>query len=106
MGIDLLRGRPFTPEEAVTPKTSVSVSQAAVARLWPDQDPTRQRIRRTGNAVQWFTVVGVVEDVRQDDWHEAGEAIVYFPLTVRHRRRGVGVARLRGQVAAGGEPGQ
>jgi putative ABC transport system permease protein len=31
--------------------------------------------------VQWFTVVGVVEDVKQDDWREAGEAVVYFPLT-------------------------
>ena len=30
---------------------------------------------------QWFTVVGVVEDVKQDDWRDAGEAIVYFPLT-------------------------
>jgi ABC-type lipoprotein release transport system permease subunit len=26
-------------------------------------------------------VVGVVEDVKQDDWRDAGEAIVYFPLT-------------------------
>jgi ABC-type lipoprotein release transport system permease subunit len=31
--------------------------------------------------VLWFTVVGVVEDVKQDDWREAGEAVVYFPLT-------------------------
>ncbi len=28
-----------------------------------------------------FTVVGVVADVKQDDWREPGEAIVYFPLT-------------------------
>jgi hypothetical protein len=31
--------------------------------------------------VQWFTVVGVVADVKQDDWRDAGEAVVYFPLT-------------------------
>jgi putative ABC transport system permease protein len=31
--------------------------------------------------VQWFTVVGVVQDVKQDDWRSAGEAAVYFPLT-------------------------
>ena len=43
--------------------------------------PLGQRIRRTGDTPQWFTVVGVVEDVKQDDWREAGEAIVYFPLT-------------------------
>ena len=81
MGIDLLRGRQFTPDEAVTPNSSVIVSQSAAARLWPGQDPLGHRIRRTGDTPQWFTVVGVVEDVKQDDWRDAGEAIVYFPLT-------------------------
>ena len=81
MGIDLLQGRPFTTDEAVTPNSSVIISRSAAARLWPDRDPLGQRIRRTGDTPQWFTVVGVVEDVKQDDWREAGEAIVYFPLT-------------------------
>ena len=81
MGIAVLRGREFTVDEAVTPNSSVVVSQAAAARLWPDRDPLGQRIRRTGDTPQWFTVVGVVEDVKQDDWRDAGEAIVYFPLT-------------------------
>jgi putative ABC transport system permease protein len=81
MGIDLLRGRPFTPDEAVVPNSNVVVSQSAAARLWPDQDPLGQRIRPAGPAAQWFTVVGVVEDVKQDDWRDSGEAIVYFPLT-------------------------
>jgi predicted permease len=81
MGIALLRGRQFTPDEAVTPNSSVVISQSAAARLWPDRDPLGQRIRRTGDTPQWFTVVGVVEDVKQDDWRDAGEAVVYFPLT-------------------------
>ena len=82
MGIDVLRGRQFTPDEAVTPNSSVIISQSAAARLWPDRDPLGQRIRRTGDTPpQWFTVVGVVEDVKQEDWRDAGEAIVYFPLT-------------------------
>jgi putative ABC transport system permease protein len=81
MGIALLRGRGFTPNEAVTPNNSVIVSQSAAARLWPGRDPLGQRLRRTADPPQWFTVVGVVEDVKQDDWREAGEAILYFPLT-------------------------
>src|SRR4029453_5260634 len=47
----------------------------------PDRDSVGQRIRRTGDTAVWFTVVGVVNDVKQNDWREAGEAIVYFPLT-------------------------
>ncbi|MPZ20258.1 MAG: FtsX-like permease family protein [Luteitalea sp.] len=81
MGIDLLRGRRFTPDEAVTPNSSVIISQSAAMRLWPDRDPLGQRIRSTGDTPQWFTVVGVVEDVKQNDWRDAGEAIAYFPLT-------------------------
>jgi predicted permease len=81
MGIDLLRGRPFTNDEAVTPNANVIISRSAGERLWPNQDPIGQRIRRATGPVQWFTVVGMVEDVKQDDWRDAGEAIVYLPLT-------------------------
>jgi putative ABC transport system permease protein len=81
MGIAVLRGRQFTADEAFTPNSSVIISQSAASRLWPDRDPLGLRIRRTGDSPQWFTVVGVVEDVKQDDWREAGEAILYFPLT-------------------------
>jgi putative ABC transport system permease protein len=81
MGIELLRGRQFTSNEAVTLNSSVIISQSAAAKLWPDRDPVGRRIRRTGDTPQWFTVVGVVGDVKQDDWRDAGEATVYFPLT-------------------------
>jgi predicted permease len=81
MGIDVRRGRPFTPDEAVTPNSSAIVSQSAAAQLWPGQDPIGQRLRRTVNPPQWFTVVGVVDDVKQEDWRQAGNALVYAPLT-------------------------
>ncbi len=82
IGIDLLRGRTFTNDEAVTPNTSIIVSRSAAEKMWPGQDAVGQRLRRRlGDEVLAFTVVGVVEDVKQDDWREAGEAVVYFPLT-------------------------
>jgi putative ABC transport system permease protein len=82
MGIQLLQGRSFTNDEAVTPNSHVIISRSAAARLWPDQDPLGRRIRQIVNkGTQAFTVVGVVEDVKQNDWREAGEAAVYFPLT-------------------------
>ena len=87
MGIDLLQGRAFTEDEAVTPNSNVVISRSAAERLWPDQNAVGQSLRRVtsgpdGSASnQWYTVVGVVEDVRQDDWREAGESVVYFPLT-------------------------
>jgi putative ABC transport system permease protein len=81
MGVDLLRGRAFTEAEAATPNSNVIVSQSAAERLWPDRDPIGQQIRSGTGPVQWFTVVGLVRDVKQLDWRIAGEAAVYFPLT-------------------------
>jgi hypothetical protein len=81
MGIDILRGRQFSNDEAVTPNSNVIISRSAGERLWPNQDPVGQRLRRVTNAAQWFTVVGVVEDVKQSDWRDPGEAVLYYPLT-------------------------
>lgn len=80
MGIDMLRGRAFTNDEAVTPNANVIVSRSAAERLWPNEDPIGKRIRRPTQPL-WYTVVGLVEDVKQDDWRNAGEAVLYFPLT-------------------------
>ena len=83
MGISLLQGRTFSNDEAVTPNSNVVVSRSAAKRLWPGRDPLGQRIRPRfgGQDSLAFTVVGVVEDVKQDDWRQAGEAAIYFPLT-------------------------
>jgi predicted permease len=83
MGIELLQGRAFTDDEAFTPNNNVIVSRSVATRLWPNGSALGQRIRRvTGDSTaEPYTVVGVVEDVKQDDWRDAGEAVVYFPLT-------------------------
>jgi hypothetical protein len=82
MGIELLQGRTFTRAEAMTPNSSIIVSRSAAARLWPGETALGQRLRSSiGSNPVSFTVVGVVEDVKQDDWRESGEVGVYFPLT-------------------------
>ena len=83
MGISLLKGRMFTNDEAVTPNSNVVISRSAADKLWPGQDPLGRRIRPRfgGRDSLAFTVVGMVQDVKQDDWREAGEAVIYFPLT-------------------------
>jgi hypothetical protein len=82
MGIDLLQGRAFTNDEAVTPNTSVIVSRSAAKKLWPDGSALGQQIRRAGSSTMpALTVVGMVDDVKQDDWRGEGEAVIYLPLT-------------------------
>ena len=82
MGIDLVAGRVFTNEEAVTPHTNVIISRSAAEKMWPGQNAVGlQMRRRMADTLRTFTVVGIVEDVKQNDWREAGEAVVYFALT-------------------------
>jgi predicted permease len=81
MGIHLLQGRTFTNDEAVTPNGSVIVSRSAAQKLWPTESALGQHIRRAGSDLPPFTVVGVVDDVKQDDWRQEGQAVAYLPLT-------------------------
>jgi predicted permease len=83
LGIHLLQGRTFTNDEAVTTNSNVIVSRSAAKKLWPNESALGQRIRRAGStSTPPFTVVGVVDDVKQDDWREEGQAaVIYLPLT-------------------------
>ncbi|MGH7443970.1 MAG: FtsX-like permease family protein, partial [Longimicrobiales bacterium] len=82
MGIDLLAGRAFTDDEAVRPNNSVIISRSAADRLWPGQNAIGQRLRWVQpDGPVAFMVVGVVEDVKQNDWRDAGSAVAYVPLT-------------------------
>ncbi len=82
MGIDLVQGRTFTSDEAVSPNTNIINSRSAAAKQWPTENALGRQIRRAGApTMPPFTVVGVVDDVKQDDWREEGESVVYLPLT-------------------------
>ncbi len=81
MGIDLLKGRIFSNDEAIVPNASVIVSRSAADQLWPGQDPLGQRVRRASQPTVPYTVVGVVADVKQNDWRDETDAGIYFPLT-------------------------
>jgi predicted permease len=81
--IHVLQGRVFTAEEAVTPNNSAIISRSAAEKLWPGQNALGRTFRpRFGNEdTLSFTVVGIVGDVKQNDWRDDGQANVYFPLT-------------------------
>ena len=83
MGIPLIQGRAFTNDEAVTPNNSVVISRSTAEKLWPGQSPLGRHLRpRFGNEDTLdFTVVGVVGDVKQNDWKARSDANIYFPLT-------------------------
>jgi putative ABC transport system permease protein len=81
MRIGLLEGRDVTPADEAARARVVVVNRALARALWPNGSPIGERIT-FGDPQRdpaWFTVVGVVGDVRQETWGEPSGAEMYFP---------------------------
>jgi predicted permease len=81
MGIALRRGRYFERVEEELGTRNVIISEAAARVLFPDEEPIGQKLRpAAGGGDNWFTVIGVVEDVLVDDLRRTSpEPMVYLP---------------------------
>jgi hypothetical protein len=65
MGVPLLRGRPFTPQEQNG--TVTIVNQSFATRFMPGQDPIGKRLQEGDADAKgaWYTIVGVVGDMHR-----------------------------------------
>jgi len=81
MGIELKSGRFFDRAEEERGIQNVIISAAAAAMLFPGEDPLQKQVRpATATGDSWFTVIGVVEDVKIDDLRrKSPEPMVYLP---------------------------
>jgi len=68
MGLTVLKGRDFTDAEG-TSRTPIAVINDTMAKkLWPGTDAVGRRFRLAeAEPAEWFTVIGVAPDIRQDD---------------------------------------
>jgi predicted permease len=64
MDIRLIRGRFFAPTDTIGSPGVALVNRTFAARNWPEEDPVGQRVSSNGGRT-WFTIVGIVADVRQ-----------------------------------------
>jgi putative ABC transport system permease protein len=79
MGIPLLRGRDFGPEDKQDVPIVGLVNQAFVREYFPDEDPIGKRIRWARQSPpEWMTIVGVVGDIKQLQLSSAEEPAFYW----------------------------
>ena len=80
MGIPLLRGRDFNDQDTLDTTLAVIVGEKTVRHYWPDEDPIGKRLKlgSTNSKSPWFTVIGVVKDVRQNDFIAEPKMQMYF----------------------------
>ena len=79
MKIDVLAGRPLETNDHLSALPNVVISRSAAELMWPGENAIGKRLQRQG-LNRWETVVGVVEDVMQDNFRQRPAPLVYFPL--------------------------
>ncbi len=102
IGIPLVSGRVFNALDTEE-STPVVVINRAMARYWDGTDPVGMRIS-TDRGEHWFTIAGVVGDVKQFGLAQDTVAQVYVPLTQTPQGFGGQVlVRTAGDPAAFGQ---
>ena len=65
MGISLIRGRLLDAHDIAGAPLAIVISESLAKRRFADQDPVGKRLHLGRQDVPWYTVVGVVGDVKQ-----------------------------------------
>jgi putative ABC transport system permease protein len=77
LGTQLKRGRSFSPLDSETaPKVAV-INQTMARKYWPHDDPLGKRISNKED--DWATIVGVVEDVKDNHLDQGARPELYRP---------------------------
>ena len=80
LGIPVVEGRAFLPTDVGD--TTVLINQTMARRFFPDQSALGHRLRCCGPyaAVPWFTIIGVVKDVKQGGVEKDTGTELYFNI--------------------------
>jgi putative ABC transport system permease protein len=80
MGIPLLEGRRFTPDDHNRRLPSVIISNSVKAQYWPDESALGKRITIGSGGGIDARVVGVVGDVHDTSLRVAADQFLYLPM--------------------------
>lgn len=80
MGIPLLEGRDFTEEDVDGRQPVAIVSRSFARKYFPGQSAVAKRVRGPGKNAPWWTIAGVVSDVRYMGLETAPPMQFYAPL--------------------------
>jgi predicted permease len=81
MGIRLLRGRVFSEQDNASAPSVALITESVARGLWPGEDPVGKRItlEDAPEPRDWLTIVGVVDDVRQQSLIDKPHRAIYQP---------------------------
>jgi hypothetical protein len=106
LGVSLVAGRAFGPQDRAGAPDVVIVSRQTASRLWPGEDAVGKRLRigPPDAKAPWMTVVGVVGDVANDPEKLAPDLTTYHPHRQMPWNGPVFLLRTRGDPATLARP--
>ena len=76
LGIPIVRGRAFMPEETHE-APGIIVSESTARRIWPGQDPLGKTLREVSG--REYSVIGVAKDAQVAHLGQLDTSYLYFP---------------------------
>jgi predicted permease len=109
MGIRLVEGRTIERRDHERRTGSVVVSRELADRYWPGESALGKRVSpslsvEVEGETPWFTVVGVVDDVRDDGLAHEPPAMIYYPLVGLNGESDWTIGRLFLTIQTSGDP--
>ena len=94
--IPLVAGRAYSYSDNANAARVAVISRSMVARYWPNGDELGQQIKfgAADSTEPWMTIVGVVEDVRQNWWNPTSRPTIYEPFFQAPQRSMVFLIRV------------
>jgi putative ABC transport system permease protein len=80
MGIKVLEGEVFASRDLAATIGKIVLSRSAARLLYPGESAVGRKVRQEGQNLPWMMVIGVVEDVMQDNFRETPRPLLYYPL--------------------------
>jgi predicted permease len=80
--VPLLAGRLYSGADDLRARRVIVISRSMAQRFWPNADALGQRLKlgAPNSSGPWLTVIGIVEDVRQNWWSPTARPIIYEPF--------------------------
>jgi putative ABC transport system permease protein len=106
MGIELVRGRGLSDQDRSDAPRVVVINDHFAQSQWGGADPIGDRVRLGGPDGPWWTIVGVVADVKHVGLDAPAAPQIYMPMSQWLYNEGLGglVVRTRGDPLAMAAP--
>ena len=103
IGVPVLRGRTFGPEDRAESVPAALVNRSLAQRLWPSADPVGQRLSLNGGQT-WVTIIGVIGDIRHHSLEQEPVDEIHVPYAQFAPGGGALLVRTTGDPARHAQP--